>query len=81
MRTEQYNLYAQDCATYVRSLAHELGQQIGCGANLKHLHRTQTGAFNVADAIRLENLCHLPDEELPGRLMTILDLTRLLQPA
>jgi hypothetical protein len=35
----------------------------------------------VADAIRLEDLCHLPDEELPLRLMTLLDLARLLQPA
>ena len=67
--------------TYVRSLAHELGQKLGCGAHLKHLHRTQSGAFNVADAIRLEDLCHLPDEELPLRLMTLLDLARLLQPA
>jgi len=67
--------------TYVRSLAHELGMRIGCGAHLKHLHRTQSGAFDVSKAIRLETLCHLPDEELLGRLMTILDLTRLLQPA
>lgn len=67
--------------TYVRSLAHELGQQLGCGAHLKHLHRTRSGEFDVADAIRLEKLCHLPDEELPLRLMTLLDLARLLQPA
>ncbi|MEC8929710.1 MAG: tRNA pseudouridine(55) synthase TruB [Verrucomicrobiota bacterium] len=67
--------------TYVRSLAHELGQHLDCGAHLKHLHRTRSGAFDVASAIRLEALCHLPDEELPGRLMTLLDLARLLQPA
>ncbi|MBL68996.1 MAG: tRNA pseudouridine(55) synthase TruB [Verrucomicrobiales bacterium] len=67
--------------TYVRSLAHELGQHLGCGAHLKHLHRTRSGTFDVADAIRLEALCHLPEGELPGRLMTLIDLARLLQPA
>lgn len=67
--------------TYVRSLAHELGQHLGCGAHLRHLHRTRSGVFDVADAIRLEALCHLPDEELASRLMSLLDLARLLQPA
>tara|TARA_B100000029_G_scaffold227814_2_gene225619 strand:+ start:353 stop:1078 length:726 start_codon:yes stop_codon:yes gene_type:complete len=67
--------------TYVRSLAHDLGQQLGCGAHLRHLHRTRSGAFDVAESIRLEALCHLPDEELPGRIVTLLDLVRLLQPA
>jgi len=67
--------------TYVRSLAHDLGQQLGCGAHLRHLHRTRSGAFDVAESIRLEALCHLPDEELPGRIGTLLDLVRLLQPA
>jgi len=67
--------------TYVRSLAHDLGQQLGCGAHLRHLHRTRSGAFDVAESIRLEALCHLPDEKLPGRIVTLLDLVRLLQPA
>ena len=67
--------------TYVRSLAHDLGQQLGCGAHLRHLLRTRSGAFDVAESIRLDALCHLPDEELPGRIVTLLDLVRLLQPA
>ncbi len=35
---------------YVRSVAHELGQDLGCGAHLSRLRRTQAGAFTLADA-------------------------------
>ena len=66
--------------TYVRSLAHELGQQLGCGAHLRTLHRTGSGMFEVADAIRLEELVKLPDEALPGRIMSLVELAHLLKP-
>lgn len=36
--------------TYIRSLAHDLGQLLGCGAYLQALRRTKIGTFNVADA-------------------------------
>lgn len=35
---------------YVRSVAHELGQDLGCGAHLSSLRRTRAGAFTLADA-------------------------------
>jgi tRNA pseudouridine55 synthase len=35
---------------YVRSIAHELGQALGCGAHLSALRRTQAGAFTLAHA-------------------------------
>lgn len=35
----------------VRALAHDLGQQLGCGASLETLRRTTCGGFNVADAM------------------------------
>ena len=41
---------------YVRSVAHELGQDLGCGAHLSHLRRTQAGVFTLADAHTLEEL-------------------------
>ncbi|HKW28442.1 MAG TPA: tRNA pseudouridine(55) synthase TruB, partial [Verrucomicrobiae bacterium] len=34
--------------TYVRSIAHELGQKIGCGAHLATLRRTASGKFDAA---------------------------------
>jgi len=42
--------------TYVRSLAHDLGQSLGCGAHLAELRRTQVGPFHVDQAVTLEHL-------------------------
>ncbi len=41
---------------YVRSLAHDLGVALGCGAHLGALRRTASGEFTLAAAIRLETL-------------------------
>ena len=41
---------------YVRSVAHELGQDLGCGAHLSSLRRTQAGVFTREDARTLEEL-------------------------
>jgi tRNA pseudouridine55 synthase len=41
---------------YVRSVAHELGQDLGCGAHLSSLRRTQAGVFTLSDAHSLEDL-------------------------
>ncbi|MBX2905357.1 MAG: tRNA pseudouridine(55) synthase TruB [Taibaiella sp.] len=37
--------------TYIRSLAHDLGQELGCGGYLSSLRRTKIGNFNVDDAL------------------------------
>ncbi len=42
--------------TYVRSLVHELGIRLGCGAYLVGLCRTQSGPFNIRQAIGLDTL-------------------------
>ncbi|MGH9465163.1 MAG: tRNA pseudouridine(55) synthase TruB [Thermoanaerobaculia bacterium] len=42
--------------TYVRSVAHDLGQALGCGAHLASLRRLQVGPFRVEDAIGLPDL-------------------------
>lgn len=41
---------------YVRSVAHELGQLLGCGAHLSSLRRIQSGPFTLADARTLDAL-------------------------
>jgi tRNA pseudouridine55 synthase len=47
-----------DCSkgTYIRSLAHDLGQYLGCGAHLKNLSRLQCGPFSIEDAISLPRI-------------------------
>ena len=42
--------------TYIRSLAHDLGQALGCGAHLKSLARTRCGIFGIEDAVDLPRL-------------------------
>jgi tRNA pseudouridine55 synthase len=42
--------------TYIRSLAHEMGRQLGCGAHLAEITRTAVGEFSLEQAIVLEEL-------------------------
>lgn len=42
--------------TYVRSLAYDLGEKLGCGANLIGLRRTKSGRFTLKDAIPLRRM-------------------------
>ena len=42
--------------TYIRSLAHDLGQALGCGANLASLVRLSYGPFDIKDAVSLPRL-------------------------
>src|ERR1039458_8628054 len=41
---------------YVRSVAHEMGQDLGCGAHLSRLRRTKAGLFTIGEAYPLEEL-------------------------
>lgn len=62
--------------TYVRSLAHDLGQRLGCGAHLKTLRRAVSGKFDVADAIEFEEVMNLSPAELEKRVIPFLQLSR-----
>ncbi|NMB48647.1 tRNA pseudouridine(55) synthase TruB [Candidatus Kuenenbacteria bacterium] len=42
--------------TYIRSLAHDLGQALGCGAYLEELKRLAIGPFSLAEAVSLDQL-------------------------
>jgi tRNA pseudouridine55 synthase len=49
--------------TYLRSIAHDLGQALGCGAHLEELRRTASSEFSVAQARTIEQLESLASEE------------------
>ena len=49
--------------TYLRSIAHEMGQLAGCGAHLESLRRTSVGEFQLADTHTLAEL----EQAAPGR--------------
>lgn len=52
--------------TYIRTLAHDLGETLGCGAHLTALRRTRSGCFDETEAISLEDYRERP-ETLPLR--------------
>ena len=60
--------------TYVRSLANDLGQKLGCGAHLTTLRRSASGKFDVADAITLDAVLQLSPAQLEKRVMPFLKL-------
>ena len=81
-RFEIHNLEV-DCArftaevsagTYVRGLAHELGQKLGVGAHLAELRRTRSGEFNLDQAVTLDRLAEIRNNgshDSPGSLSKV----------
>ena len=61
--------------TYMRSIAHDMGQTLGCGAHLEFLRRTSVAEFTLAEAHTLEELAAAaaacgagtPARETPGQ--------------
>jgi len=62
--------------TYVRSLAHDLGAKLGCGAHLATLRRVTSGKWDVADALPLDAILALQLGELEKRVIPFLQLAR-----
>jgi tRNA pseudouridine55 synthase len=60
--------------TYVRSVAHDLGQKLGCGAHLSTLRRSVSGKFDVADATTLDAVLKLTTAELEKKTIPFLKL-------
>ena len=49
--------------TYIRTLCHDIGQKLGCGAAMESLIRTRVGRFKIEDAVTLDDLQKLADED------------------
>lgn len=64
--------------TYVRSIVHQLGQKLGCGAHLYELRRTEAGPFKVENAIPLERVLAMKPEQLQVHIIPMLQLARLI---
>ena len=57
--------------TYVRTIAHDLGQKLGCGAHLSALRRTASGKFDLNHGLTLDQIEALPLPEIEKRLIPI----------
>jgi tRNA pseudouridine55 synthase len=60
--------------TYVRSIAHDLGQKLGCGAHLSTLRRITSGKFEVTEAAPLDTVLKMSERELESRVIPFLKL-------
>jgi tRNA pseudouridine55 synthase len=59
----------------VRSIAHDLGQKIGCGAHLSTLRRSASGKFDVANATPLDTVLRMNTSELEKKVIPFLKLS------
>ncbi|MAJ16425.1 MAG: tRNA pseudouridine(55) synthase TruB [Opitutia bacterium TMED67] len=65
--------------TYIRTLAHDFGQKIGCGGHLSGLRRTISGTFKVSNATSLEELTTLSALDLNKRIIPMLKLSAFIK--
>ncbi|HEY1109068.1 MAG TPA: tRNA pseudouridine(55) synthase TruB [Opitutaceae bacterium] len=59
--------------TYVRTLAHDLGQKLGCGAHLAALRRTASDKFHISQAVTMDQLQAMTLPEIEKRLIPARD--------
>ena len=57
--------------TYVRTICHDLGQVLGCGACMSSLVRTEACGFTLDDALDFENLRKMEQSEILSHLLSI----------
>ncbi|HEY1477345.1 MAG TPA: tRNA pseudouridine(55) synthase TruB [Chthoniobacterales bacterium] len=62
---------------YVRTYAHDIGQELGCGAHLSDLRRTKSGRFSVEGAVTIEALKTDSRESIADRIVSLPDVSRM----
>jgi tRNA pseudouridine55 synthase len=62
---------------YVRTYAHDIGNDLGCGAHLNALRRTKSGRFDVEMAFPADRLKTASREEILAKLLTLPQVSRL----
>ncbi|MBV8814183.1 MAG: tRNA pseudouridine(55) synthase TruB [Verrucomicrobia bacterium] len=62
---------------YVRTYAHDIGLELGCGGHLAALRRIKSGRFSVEHAITVQNIRSLDREGLMGKVIPLPDVSRM----
>jgi tRNA pseudouridine55 synthase len=62
---------------YVRTYAHDIGQELGCGAHLSTLRRTKSGRFTVDHAITVDALKNGSPNEIAAKLIDLPTVSRM----
>jgi tRNA pseudouridine55 synthase len=62
---------------YVRTYAHDIGFELGCGAHLSALRRTKSGRFSVDGAVTINQLKTQPKDDLVRQIISLPDISRM----
>jgi tRNA pseudouridine55 synthase len=62
---------------YVRTYAHEIGKELGCGAHLAALRRTKSGRFTVEGALTIQALKTSSKESIANQIISLPDISRM----
>lgn len=62
---------------YVRTYAHDIGQELGCGAFLKSLRRTRSGRFDLERSVTFEELKHGKREDIAEKLLSLPEVSKI----
>ena len=62
---------------YVRTYAHDIGAELGCGAHLKQLRRTKSGRFDVRPRRDRGGFARKPREEIIAKILSLPEVSRL----
>ncbi len=68
-----------DCSKgfYVRTYAHDIGQDLGCGAHLSRLKRSRSGDFDLSRAVNAEDLKTTSREDLLAAMITLPEIAKM----
>lgn len=62
---------------YVRTYAHDIGQELGCGAHLSELRRTRSGMFDLERAVTFDELKHGNREDIVEKMLSLPEVSKL----
>jgi tRNA pseudouridine55 synthase len=62
---------------YVRTYAHDIGIDLGCGAHLQQLRRTKSGRFNLDRSITVDEIATGSAESVRAKILTLPEVSRL----
>jgi tRNA pseudouridine55 synthase len=60
--------------SYIRTLAHDIGERLGVGGHLVELRRTAVGQFRIREALKLDEVEEMPRDDLRARLISPFDM-------
>ncbi|MDF1753523.1 MAG: tRNA pseudouridine(55) synthase TruB [Verrucomicrobiales bacterium] len=62
---------------YVRTYAHDIGQELGCGAHLSRLRRTRSGRFDLEKSVTFDELKHGDRSDIVAKMLSLPEVSKI----